>query len=201
METVSATSPGVIDTIITVLQRGGLVVIPSDTVYGLSVDATNPEAVRKLIAFKSRVPGKAISVFVGSLESASKYVRISSRQEKLLESMLPGAFTIVLPSKHVVAKKVESERDTLGIRIPDYPLINKVVQLYNKPITATSANLSGRSPHYSIQSLLKSIPAYKRQYIDLIVDAGKLPRHKPSTVIEFSSDEVKILRKGDMHVP
>ena len=79
---------------IKVLKKGGLVVVPSDTVYGLSVDATNTDAVRKLISFKSRAPGKAISVFVGSLENAQKYVEITPHQEQVFSRMLPGSFTL-----------------------------------------------------------------------------------------------------------
>lgn len=179
------------------LKKGGLIVVPSDTVYGLAVDATNKQAVAKLIDFKSRPKGKPISVFVHSFKEVQNIVIVKKNQKKLLEKLLPGSFTVVLPSKHVVNANLESEKRTLGIRLIDQSFINNLTKIYKKPITATSANVSGTSPHYSVESLLKSLPEKKKKLIDLIVDYGKLPYNKPSTVIDFTQDEVMVLRQGD----
>ncbi|MFQ5451968.1 MAG: L-threonylcarbamoyladenylate synthase [Candidatus Paceibacterota bacterium] len=180
------------------LKKGELVVLPSDTVYGLAVDATNTSAVAKLISFKSRIPGKAISVFVGDLRRAKKYVEIGKRQEKLLQTLLPGAYTVVLSSRGKVVRGLESEERTLGVRIPDFEFINTLVSTYGRPITATSANISGRSPHYSVSSLLHSLPQKKKDMISLVVDFGALERRKPSTVIDLVDKGIKVLRKGDV---
>lgn len=180
------------------LKGGGLVVCPSDTVYGLLVDAKNERAVQKLIAFKNRPPGKPVSVFVPGLESAASYVAMDEKQEKLTRELLPGPFTVILPSRHRVSRMLESERGTLGIRIPEYVFINELVNRYGSPLTATSANLSGRPPHYSLETLLKELPQGKKDLIDLAIDAGKLPRNKPSTVIDLSGSQVKIVRHGDV---
>jgi tRNA threonylcarbamoyl adenosine modification protein YjeE len=103
-----------------------------------------------------------------------------------------------LKSKGKVCPLLESEKKTLGVRIPDYQPVNSLVKKFKRPITATSANLSGKSPHYSIESLLKQLPESKKKLIDLIVDAGKLPRNKPSTVIDLVEENIKILRRGDI---
>lgn len=182
------------------LRSGGLVVAPSDTVYGLLVDATNKEAVRKLINFKNRPIGKAISVFVYDIKQAKEIVKINQKQELLLKKLLPGPFTVVLPSKHQVVKDLESEKGTLGIRIPDFFFINELMRVYQKPVTATSANISGRGPHYSIEDLMKTLSQKKKELIDLIVDFGRLPRNKPSTVIDLSSKTIKTLRRGDLNL-
>ncbi len=187
----------VIDQTCGVLKKGGLVIFPSDTVYGLLVDATNEKAVEKLIAFKNRPPGKAISVFV-SEQMMNEQVHVSEKSRSLLNQLLPGPFTVILPSKHTVSKKLESEKGTLGIRIPDYEFVSELVATFGKPITATSANLGGKSPHYSVESLLHQIPQKKQELIDLIVDAGKLPRNKPSTVIDLTQSNMKIVRHGDI---
>jgi L-threonylcarbamoyladenylate synthase len=179
------------------IRNGGLVVFPSDTVYGLLVDATNEKAVEKLTAFKNRPAGKPISVFT-SEKNIRNLVEMDKKQEKTLEALLPGQFTVILKSKHKVSKKLESEKGTLGIRIPDYKPINKLVEEIGRPITATSANVSGGFPHHSIESLLKQLPAKKRKLIDLIVDGGKLPRNKPSTIIDLTTPTIKILRQGDI---
>ncbi len=184
--------------VLQVLSSGGLVIFPSDTVYGLLVDATNEDAVKKLIKFKNRPPGKAISVFIADLNSCKKYVSINQKQSAILSKLLPGPFTMVLPSKHTVQKLLESENGTLGVRVPDFQPILQLASSFGKPITATSANLGGSSPHYSIDSFMHQISQAKKDLIDLIVDAGKLPRNKPSTVLDLTESTVKTLRSGDI---
>lgn len=181
-----------------ILAAGGLVVYPSDTVYGLLVDATNEEAVKKLIQFKNRPIGKAISVFVAEMKMLKSVVDIPPDKSKLLDHLLPGPFTIILDSKHTTSKLLESEKRTLGVRIPNYNLVIDLATAYGKPITATSANVGGKSPHYSVNSLLNQLPESKKKLIDLIVDAGNLPRNKPSTVVDLTSPSIKILRQGDI---
>jgi len=191
-------SEDIINMVIKVLKHGGLVVFPSDTVYGLLVDATNNAAVSKLIEFKNRPPGKPISVFVCDLTMSDKIVRIGNRQRQIIKTLLPGPFTLILNSKGKVSPLLESESKTLGIRLPDYDPVLRLVSNFGRPITATSANLSGRSPHYSVGSLLKGLPKNKQRLIDLVVDGGKLPRNKPSTIIDLVAPKIKILRQGEI---
>lgn len=181
-----------------VLRTGGLIVFPSDTVYGLLCDATNDKAVKKLIEFKNRPPGKAISVF-SDFSLLEKLVGITEKQEKLIKEILPGAFTIILPSKHKTSKLLESEKGTLGIRIPTYQLINQLIQNYKQPVTATSANLASKPAHYSVETLLAELSEKQKQLIDLIIDYGTLPRNKPSTVVDLTQPDIKILRQGDVN--
>jgi len=190
----------IINQTIKILKSGGLVVFPSDTVYGLLCDATNEQAVKKLIEFKNRPPGKAISVFC-NFDLVNQLVTINSQQSTILKQILPGPFTLILPSKHKVNKLLESEAGTLGIRIPMYRYIEVLVNKFKKPITATSANLAGRSPHYSIESLLHELTEKQKQLIDLIVDAGTLARNKPSTIVDLTQSDVKILRQGNLDFP
>ena len=184
--------------ILTVLKKGGLVVFPSDTVYGLLCDATNEKAIKKLIEFKNRPPGKPISVFVADFQMMNKYVEINKKQFSLLKQLLPGPFTVVLKSRHRVSKLLESEKGTLGVRIPQYQLINRLINEFGKPVTATSANLSGRPVHYQISTLLSELPKLKKALINLIIDKGRLPRNKPSTVVDLTTPQIKIVRQGDI---
>ena len=181
-----------------VIKKGGLVVYPSDTVYILAVDPNNETAVKKLLAFKNRWVGKAISIAVLDKKMAEDYVTLSPNAENIYANLLPGPFTIVSEGKHVVAPGIEAENGTLGIRIPDNKNIHDLVEAVGGPVTATSANLSGRTPNYSIQSFLRPLSKKKLVMIDMIVDAGKLPRNKPSTVIDATESEVKVLRRGDL---
>jgi L-threonylcarbamoyladenylate synthase len=184
--------------IATVIKNGGLILFPSDTVYILAVDPTNPSAVNKLLAFKNRWTGKAISVAVSDVTMAKKYVKLTNDTEKLYSRLLPGPFTIVSNGLHRVAAGIEAENGTLGIRIPNSKYILDLVKILNCPITATSANLSGRSPHYSVASFLNTLSLKKKNMLDLVVDAGKLPKNLPSTVIDATQPELKILRRGDL---
>ena len=182
---------------INILRSGGLIVAPSDTVYGLVCDATNEAAVKKLIQVKNRPPGKPISVFSDGFRMMDKLVETTNHKE-LLKRLLPGPFTVILPSRHVVCSLLESERKTLGVRFTTFSWIQELVHIYGKPLTATSANISGRPPHYAPKGFIDDLPAGKKQLIDHIVDFGKLPHNKPSTIIDLTGDTVQLLRKGDV---
>lgn len=189
----------IIQKTINVLKKGGLVIFPSDTVYGALVDSENPLAVEKLIRFKNRPFGKPISVFVSDLSMAKKYVSFNEKQLKIFNHLFPGPFTLILPSFHLVDRRLESEKGTLGVRLIDFLPVVKLTKKFGKPITATSANLAGKPPHYSIESLIKQLPKEKKEMIDLVVDFGKLPRNKPSTVVDLTRESLKILRSGDLN--
>ncbi|MFA5894155.1 MAG: L-threonylcarbamoyladenylate synthase [Candidatus Shapirobacteria bacterium] len=181
-----------------VIKNGGLVVFPSDTVYILAVDPTNQAATEKLLAFKNRWAGKAISVAVADQKMAEEFVVLNDNSKSIYSNLLPGPFTIVSEGKHKVAKGIEAENGTLGIRIPDNKWIMDLVKEVGGPVTATSANLSGRTPHYSLPSFKRTLSKKKMEMINLFVDGGKLPRNKPSTVIDATEPEIKILRRGDL---
>lgn len=184
--------------VLKILDKGGLVIFPSDTVYGALVDARNARAVSKLIELKNRPPGKPISVFVADLKMAQQYVFIQKNQLKTLSRLVPGPFTFILISRHKIDRRLESEKGTLGIRIPQFDPVINLVKKFNFPLTATSANLGGRPPSYSIETLLKQLPEKKKKLIDLIVDFGQLPRNKPSTVVDLVGEKIKFLRLGDI---
>lgn len=190
---------------IKVLKKGGLVVFPSDTVYGLLVDTTNPNAVEKLITFKERPADKAISIFVADMKMLKKVVKLNQTKSNLLNNILPGPFTVVLDfdkkySRFKLSKDLLSEKNTIGLRYPYYSVINLLITTFKKPVTATSANLSGGIPAHSINAFLRRISKKKKDMLDLVVDGGQLSRNKPSTVIDFTSEKIKQLRSGDINL-
>lgn len=179
---------------IAVLEQGGLVIFPTETTYGAGVDASNPEAVKKLLAYKSRREGKPLSIAVPDKKSASKYVELNEQAEKLYGRFLPGPYTIVSKDKGRLAPGVASEFGTVGIRIPDYPFLLELLQAYGKAITATSANASGKKRPYTINDILQNLSAKQKNLIDLIIDAGELPKNEPSTVIDTTLSTPLTLR-------
>jgi L-threonylcarbamoyladenylate synthase len=187
-----------IEEIVKTLKEGGLVLMPSDTVYILAVDINQPKAVKKLQNFKNRWVGKAISIAVADLKMAEDYAIIPKNEQIIYSHLLPGPFTLISEGKHKLPSGIESEDGSLGIRIIDNDLILKIIKKLGGPISATSANLSGRRPHYSMDSFVKTLSEKKKKMIDLIVDGGKLPRNKPSTVMDIRKNQMKVLRQGDL---
>lgn len=181
---------------IKVLDSGGLVLFPTETTYGAGVDATNQTAVNKLLTYKSRREGKPLSIFVANQEMAEKYVNLTPQAQSLYSQFLPGPVTVVSESKGIVAEGVASEFGTLGIRIPDYQLLLDLSLQYQKPITATSANASGKKRPYSIEDILSGLSAKQKSLIDLVLDAGTLPKNDPSTVIDTTLETPITLRES-----
>lgn len=188
-----------VDIAVDYLSHGKLVFMATETVYIAAVDATNLEAVQKLVAFKNRPFGKPFSVGVTDIKMAEKYVEINKTARDLYKRFLPGPVTVVSKGKHAVAHGVEAENGTLGIRIPDYLFFQKVVKKFGKPITTTSANANYQRRPYKISDILDNISKKQKKLIDLVIDAGELPHNEPSTVIDTTiDDELVILRQGEI---
>jgi len=152
------TEQNIIKQAVKILESGGLIVYPTETCYGLAADATNQEAIDKLLSYKRRREGKPLSVLVDSKKTANKYVEINESASRLYDRFLPGPMTViskVKPSK--LANGVVSELGTLGIRISSYPFAMALAKAYGKPITATSANASWQKKPYSVQDILKPL--------------------------------------------
>jgi L-threonylcarbamoyladenylate synthase len=186
----------VINQALKTFKTGGLVIYPTETCYGAGVDATNQKAVDKLLSYKSRREGKPLSVAVSNQAMAAQYVKLNSTAKNLYCKFLPGPLTVVSQGRGRVAQGVESETHTLGIRIPDYPLILKLISRLKRPITATSANVSYKKRPYSIPDILKHTSKKQQGLIDLIIDAGSLPKNPPSTVVDTTLADPLILRQG-----
>ncbi len=184
-----------------VLAAGGLIIFPTETTYGAGVDATNPAAVQKLLAYKSRREGKPLSIAVKDQAMAELYVELNDQARALYTQFLPGPLTVIsraLPD--ATAPGVASEFGTLGVRIPAYPLILDLVAAYGKPLTATSANASGKARPYNIDACLAELSGKQRAQIDLILDAGELPPNPPSTVIDTTLSTPVTFRSGELQV-
>jgi L-threonylcarbamoyladenylate synthase len=182
--------------IVEVLSRGGLIIFPCETVYGAAVDAANPEAVKKLSKYKQRPLGKPYAIMAANQKMAEGYVLLNKTAKNLYRNFLPGPLTIVSKGKHKVAAGVESENGTLGVRIPDYSFVLKLINAFGRPIVATSANASYKKRPYKIDDILDNISQKQKRLIDLIIDAGELPHNEPSTVIDTTLDDTVVLRQG-----
>lgn len=179
-----------------VLKAGGTVIYPTETVYGIGVVATNPAAVKKVLSYKSRREGKPLSIAVTDQTMASQFVEINDQAQTLYQRFLPGPMTVISKDLGVVAPGVASEFGTLGIRMPAHPLIMKMVELVQQPVTATSANGSGEKRPYTLEDIFSRLSDKQLSLIDLAIDAGTLPPNPPSTVIDTTLSTPLIMRQG-----
>jgi L-threonylcarbamoyladenylate synthase len=177
-----------------VLSSGGVVLFPTDTLYGLAVDARNIEAVAKLVALKGRDAKKAISVILPSIKSISDYAEVSSIAKKLIANHLPGALTLVLPVKDTELRQLAPD-GTLGIRVPNDPFTLALGRELNAPYTATSANVSGKTSLTTIAEILAQF-GEAAQMIDLVIDAGPRTNTTPSTVVRVIGQNTEVIREG-----
>ena len=186
----------VIEKTVQTLKKGGVIVYPTETCYGLGVDATNQEALIKIGKYKKYRGSKPISIAVSSKEMAKKYVNINEMAENLYNNYLPGPITVISKSLGILQPPVVSLQGTTGVRYPDYKFTLKLIESFGKPITATSANVSYKSAPYSIEQLIKDLPKKSLDLIDLIIDVGQLPKNQPSTVLDTTVNQLSVLREG-----
>ncbi len=142
-----------------------------------------------------------MSIAVTDQKMAAHYVSLNPTAKNLYQKFLPGPLTVISTGRHKVARGVESETGTLGVRIPDYSLIIKILKSLGKPITATSANVSYKPRPYSIKQLFANLSKKQQSLIDLIIDAGTLPRRPVSTIVDTTLDDPLILRQGQLLHP
>ncbi|MDO5561627.1 MAG: L-threonylcarbamoyladenylate synthase [bacterium] len=176
------------------LQQGGLVIYPTETVYGALVDATNKKAVQKLLNYKRRPTGKAISIACSNQKMAEEYVFLNEQARKIYSIFLPGTVPFITQKKKKTAPGLTNEKNTLGIRIPNHAFLLKLISDLGRPVTATSANSAGKKAPYSISDLLSHLSEKQKSQIDLIVDAGTLPKNPPSLVIDTTTSSPTIVR-------
>lgn len=183
--------------IVSALDKGKIVVLPTDTVYTFAVDATNSEAIDSVYKIKGRNYNKPFHVIVSSLEMAKKYVEINDCAKALSRQFLPGPLTLILKKrKKSLPDILTSKLPTLGIRMPNLKLSQAISEAFKKPFTTTSANISGGRNPYSVEQVLSQLSSEQKNMIGLIVDIGKLPKVSPSTIVDVSEGVPKIPREG-----
>ncbi len=184
--------PELIEEASLVLLEGGIVAFPTDTVYGIGVDATNSTAVRTLYEVKERDPARPLPVLIHSLRQLSSLARnIPADIMQVLDTLWPGAITIVFEKYPNTFTEVSKE-NTIGIRIPDNTVCMDVLSMMGRPMATTSANLSGKSPARGAEGVLE----YFGERIDLVLDAGPLTSEVVSTVLDVTREPYTITREG-----
>ena len=185
---------GAISKAATKVRQGGLVVFPTDTVYGLGCDPLNGAAVRRLFEAKGRV-SKPVPVLCASLERASGLVELKGTALDLAQKHWPGALTIVAPLRRSVPPPLSQGKPNLGVRVPNHPGCLELIVACGGWLTGTSANLSGRPSSRSAGEAFDQLGGY----VDIVLDGGRLAGTE-STVVQVVDGEVTILRTGPVGV-
>ena len=181
-----------IDYIVNILKNDGVVLLPTDTIYGLMCDATNIEAVDKIYRMKNRDYSKPMLILVSNIDMLNKYCKVENDTEKMLiDKYFPGEMTIILKRKEEIPLLVTSGKDTVGVRIPNNKELLSIISKLDKPLVSTSANVSSNRVITCIDELDEDI----KDSVDYIYDAGSVS-NEPSTIVKVDMDKVIILREG-----
>lgn len=183
-----------VELVVKVLREGGVIIYPTDTVYGLGCDIRNPKAVERIIKIKGLKPKEAQFSFICSdLSHISDFAKVDNSTFKLLKRNLPGPFTFILPGYNRVPDYFISKRKTVGIRIPDNSIPIEIVRMLGNPILTTSIKDDDELIEYTTDPEL--IYEKYSDVVDLVVDGG-YGDNVPSTVVDCTEDEPVVVREG-----
>lgn len=169
------------------LEKGEIVVFPTETAYGIAADARNSEAVEEVYEAKQRPRSKGLTAIVSSLEQAEKYGELTEKEKKLVKEFMPGPLTLVTEKKEGIA---ENMNEQFVFRISSGETARKLAE--NFPITATSANISGEPTSYSVEDISDEL----LEKVDGVIDEGELESGPTSTIAELDNGELLIHREG-----
>ncbi|OGN96744.1 MAG: threonylcarbamoyl-AMP synthase [Chloroflexi bacterium RBG_13_51_18] len=177
------------------IMKGEVIVCPTDTGYAFTANALDTRAVAKVFHLKGRAYSNPIHVAVSSIDEAEKYAYLNEDARYLAAHYLPGALTLVLPKKDVVPAVLVAGLNTVGIRIPDNRIILRLVEITGRPLTATSANISGKPGTYTIEEVAAQL-GENLQLVAMVLDQGPLKVRDVSTVVDLSSGPPQLIRQG-----
>ena len=179
-----------IEKLIEILKNGGVILYPTDTVYGIGANIFDENAVKRVYSIKKRNYAKPLSVCVSNVDEIDKIAYLNSDLRKFINKIFPGPFTVILEKKENVPDIITAGSKKIGVRIPDSALCIELSKEF--PITTTSANLSGEEILESVENILRELG----DVFDAVIDAGSVKNALPSTVVDLTGSKPKILRKG-----
>lgn len=174
---------------IKVLSKGGVILYPTDTVYGLGANIFDKKAVRRVFDIKQRSFLKPLSILVSDVKSIDLVAKVSLSQKESINAYLPGPYTFILNKRRIVPRLITSGTSYVGVRVPDNEMSCRLASIF--PITTTSANLSDDEVLSNPREILEQLDCE----VDLVIDVGDLNVNHPSTIIDLTGFKPKIIRK------
>jgi L-threonylcarbamoyladenylate synthase len=193
-EVVKENSPESSQKAASVLREGGIIIYPTETLYGIGALALNEESVKKIFKIKERFYGKPIPILVGDKGMFSRFVEVTEEASKLIHKFLPGPLTLVLRQKKFLPDLISAGTGKVAVRLSSHPFVRRLFDLVFEPLTSTSANLSGEENLFNFDEICEAF----KDKVDLMVDSGSLPPSKGSTVIDLTVKPPRIVREGDI---
>lgn len=188
-------NPKEVDKVVDLLRDGGVIIYPTDTVYGLGCDITRSKAIDRVAQIKGINPEKTrFSFIVYDLSHLSDYTKpLDNQVYKLMKRNLPGPFTFILDANNNVPRILQSKKKTVGIRIPDNPIIREIVRVLGNPILTTSVHSGDEILDYITDPEL--IHEEMGNLVDMVIDGG-FGNNIPSTVVDCTGPEIQVVREG-----
>ncbi len=185
--------PRVIAKAVEVMLNGGIIIYPTDTVYGMGCSIENKNAIEKIYLIKRQRPDKPFSFVCSDLTHISTYAHVNNSAFRVMKRLIPGPYTFILPSQRLkqLPKLLLSKRKTVGIRVPASPVAHALVKGLGHPVLSTSVTLPDGEIVNSPEEIISSFT----NRVDLILDGGMLVS-EPSTVIDLTGDEPEVVRSG-----
>ncbi|KAB2845508.1 MAG: threonylcarbamoyl-AMP synthase [Melioribacteraceae bacterium] len=174
-----------------VLKNGGVIIYPTDTVYGLGCDIFNRDAVERIYMIKNEAGTKLFSFLCPDLKDISKYAKVSDFAYKTMKKLMPGPFTCVLPASREVPKKLWTKRKSVGIRVPDNEIARTLAKELGNPIISTSVTTRKGELLYNPEEIRYIL----NTQVDLMLSVGVLSS-ETSTIVDLTGDEAEIIREG-----
>ena len=174
------------------LEKGGSSIYPTDTVYGIGCSIYRKSAIERLYKIKGKSKFDPMSLICNSIQQAAEYAQISNTVFRILKRCFPGPYTVVLPAKHGIAKLMLSRQKEIGIRIPDSPVCQMLVEGLGHPLLNTSVNVFFDEDWFDEGEDTEKF----LDFAEIFLDAGPLPESRESTVVKIHDHEIEILREG-----
>lgn len=172
----------IVNEAIDVMAHGGVILYPTDTVYGLGANIFDRAAVKKIFEIKNRAPFKPLSILVSSREAIPLVAYLDGAAQKIAEEYLPGPYTLILNKTNLVSRTVTGGLTKVGVRIPDHDLARSLAGIF--PIITTSANISDERTFNNPKDILRQLGTD----LDLVIDVGELDSSNPSTIIDLTRE-------------
>lgn len=180
--------------VVNIIKDNGIIIFPTETVYGIGGNALSYNVVNKIYEIKQRPREKALTILVKSKEEITKYAEITNEIEmEIIKNFMPGPITLILKKKKdVIIDSVTAGNNTIGVRIPDNIIVKKILERCDVPIAAPSANISGRPSSINLEDIIKDFDGK----VDALIDGGVCKEKIASTIVQVCNGDIKILREG-----
>ncbi len=175
--------------------KGEVIVCPTDTGYAFSANALDVRAVTRVFQLKGRSFSNPIHIAVRTIDEADNYAYVNDAARHLAKRYLPGALTLVLKKKAAIPSMLVAGLDTVGVRIPDNAVILKLIEMTGKPLTTTSANISGKPGTYTIEEVIAQLGA-DMDKVAMVLDQGPIKIREVSTIVDLVASPPQLIRQG-----